>query len=32
MKPNLGLATKARDTVVAVLGRLLADEHVAVTK
>lgn len=32
MKPNLGLASKARETVLAVLGRLLADEHVLYVK
>ncbi len=32
MKPNLGLSSKARETVLAVLGRLLADEHVLYVK
>jgi len=32
MKPNLGLSGKARDAVLAELGRLLADEHVLYVK
>lgn len=32
MKPNLGLSTKSRETVLALLGRLLADEHVLYLK
>lgn len=32
MKPNLGLSGKARDAVLEVLGRLLADEHVLYVK
>lgn len=32
MKPNLGLASKSRDTVTALLARLLADEHVLYVK
>lgn len=32
MKPNLGLSGKARETVLALLGRLLADEHVLYVK
>jgi len=32
MKPKLGLATKARETVIARLARLLADEHVLYIK
>lgn len=32
MKPNLGLSAKSRETVLAVLKRLLADEHVLYIK
>ena len=32
MKPNLGLSSKSRDTVGALLARLLADEHVLYVK
>ncbi len=32
MKPNLGLSSKSRDTVTALLARLLADEHVLYVK
>lgn len=32
MKPNLGLSSKSRDTVIALLARLLADEHVLYVK
>lgn len=32
MKPNLGLSSKSRETVVALLQRLLADEHVLYVK
>jgi starvation-inducible DNA-binding protein len=32
MKPNLGLSSKSRDTVVSLLARLLADEHVLYVK
>ena len=32
MKPNIGLSGKSRDAVLAMLGRLLADEHVLYVK
>ena len=32
MKPKLGLSSKSRDTVTALLARLLADEHVLYVK
>ena len=32
MKPNLGLSSKSRDTVIVLLARLLADEHVLYVK
>lgn len=32
MKPNLGLSAKSRETVLSLLGRLLADEHVLYVK
>ncbi|MDF3058651.1 MAG: Ferritin Dps family protein [Rariglobus sp.] len=32
MKPNLGLSSKARETVLSLLDRLLADEHVLYVK
>lgn len=32
MKPNIGLSAKSRETVLSLLGRLLADEHVLYVK
>lgn len=32
MKPNIGLSSKSRDTVIELLARLLADEHVLYVK